>query len=99
MRFLAFTAAAAAAILTASVAAQAQPAGRVHEDAPMSGPPAPAPAPPAPTAKKKDPVICKRQEETGSRLGGKSVCMTKSQWDAQRTDAQRTLTGAQLTPH
>jgi len=96
MRFLAFTAAAAAAILTASVAAQAQPAGRVHEDAPMSGPPAPAPAPPA---KKKDPVICKRQEETGSRLGGKSVCMTKSQWDAQRTDAQRTLTGAQLTPH
>jgi len=93
MRFLAFTAAAAAAaaILTASVAAQAQPAGRVHEDAPMSGPPAP--------AKKKDPVICKRQEETGSRLGGKSVCMTKSQWDAQRTDAQRTLTGAQLTPH
>jgi hypothetical protein len=95
MRFLALTAA-AAAILTASVAAQAQPAGRVHEDAPMSGPPAPAPAPPA---KKKDPVICKHQEETGSRLGGKSVCMTKSQWDEQRADAQRNMMGAQATPH
>ena len=96
MRFLALTGAAAAAILNASVAAQAQPAGRVHEDAPMSGPPAPAPAPPA---KKKDPVICKHQEETGSRLGGKSVCMTKSQWDEQRADAQRNMMGAQATPH
>jgi hypothetical protein len=59
----------------------------------------PSAPPQVPAAQKKDPVICKHQEETGSRLGGKSVCMTKSQWDAQRADAQHTLTGAQLTPH
>ncbi len=95
MRF--FVLAAATALMTASVAAQAQP---------TSAPPtAMAPAPNAamppqdPPAKKKDPVICKRQEETGSRLGGKSVCMTRSQWDEQRADAQRGLMGAQATPH
>jgi hypothetical protein len=55
--------------------------------------------PQVPAEKKKDPVICRHQEETGSRLGGKSICMTKSQWDAQRADAQRTLVGAQITPH
>ena len=37
-------------------------------------------------AKKLDPnqVVCEKQEETGSRLGGKRVCMTRSEWAEQR---------------
>ena len=29
-------------------------------------------------------VICEKQEETGSRLSSKRVCMTRSQWAEQR---------------
>ena len=35
-----------------------------------------------------DEVICKREEETGSRLGGKKVCMTKDDWAQQSRDAR-----------
>ena len=44
----------------------------------------PATAPPtAATAKSTNPndkIICEKQEEIGSRLGGKKVCKTASQW-------------------
>lgn len=33
---------------------------------------------PAPTAK--DPLVCRRTANTGSRLGGGKECMTKAQW-------------------
>jgi hypothetical protein len=41
-------------------------------------------APPKP----EDKVICKYVEETGSRLGGKRVCMKRSDWQAQSQQAQ-----------
>jgi len=38
-------------------------------------------------------VVCKKQEEIGSRLGAKKVCMTVKQWqdqaDANREDVER----------
>lgn len=47
--------------------------------------PADAAAPAKPAAKALDPdrKICKTVLPTGSRLGGTTTCMTKSQWDAQ----------------
>jgi hypothetical protein len=60
-------------------------------------------SPPAATtaqAADKDPVICQKQEETGSRLGGHRVCMRRSQWEdrqledrkgLEKTQAQRTM--------
>jgi len=41
----------------------------------------------APTAKSDvDKLICKKQEEIGSRLGAKKVCMTLEQWQARTND-------------
>lgn len=48
-------------------------------DPPASQPvstPASSPAKPA-----KEKKICKREEEKGSRLGGKTTCRTKAEWD------------------
>lgn len=41
-----------------------------------------APATPSALPKTKDPnrIICERQEEIGSRLGGKKVCHTALEW-------------------
>ena len=40
-----------------------------------------------PTAKSDvDKLICKKQEEIGSRLGAKKVCMTLEQWQARTND-------------
>ena len=38
------------------------------------------------TKKTRDPneVICERQEELGSRLGGKKVCKTRAEWAEER---------------
>ncbi len=43
-------------------------------------------APPsqAKAANPNDKLICERQEDIGSRLGGKKVCKTKLQWDLER---------------
>lgn len=40
----------------------------------------------APTSKAKDPnrVICEKVKDTGSRIGGKRICMTAAQWEEQR---------------
>ena len=40
----------------------------------------------APTTKAKDPnrIICERIKDTSSRIGGKKVCMTATQWEDQR---------------
>lgn len=63
--------AAAAFAIAAPVGAQTPPAAQ-----------APAPA----ASKDKDPnrLICERQEEIGSRLGGTRVCHTAAQWDELR---------------
>lgn len=66
---------------------------------PTSSPPA-AVAPPG-NNKKNDPsqkVICKTQDEIGTRLGAKRVCMTKAQWDQQTKDAYYFVDSIQRTP-
>ena len=44
---------------------------------------------------KKEKKICKREEEKGSRLGGKTTCRTKAEWDdmayAQRMELDRKI--------
>jgi hypothetical protein len=54
-----------------------------------------APAQPqqAAPAAKGDPnrIICERQEEIGTRLGGKKVCKTKAQWDEERLQERQAL--------
>lgn len=56
---------------------------------------------PAGKDKKNDPnqrVICKTQDEVGTRLGGKRICMTKAQWDRQSQDARDSVDNIQRTP-
>ena len=70
----------------------------------QSAPQGAAPANSATTAGKPalDPneVICERQEQLGSRLSGKRICMTRSQWadqkiqDRQATEKAQTQLGA-----
>ena len=36
-------------------------------------------------------VICKNLDRTGSRLSSDRVCMTRSEWDERRRQAQREL--------
>ncbi len=52
-----------------------------------------APANSAPAAKTPDPneVICERQEDVGSRLSSKRICMTRSQWAEQKTQDRQQL--------
>ncbi len=38
-----------------------------------------------------DKVECRREEETGSRLGAKKICMTRQEWANAARDA-RTMT-------
>lgn len=47
-----------------------------------------APATPQQAAKPSDAdqVVCERQEETGSRLGGHKVCHTRAEWAQFRRD-------------
>jgi hypothetical protein len=56
---------------------------------------APEPAPPAAQPKADDPVICKQQQTTGTRLGAQRICMPRSQWDLQQREleAQRRQQG------
>ena len=53
-----------------------------------SEPPTPASAKPA---NPMDKVECRREEETGSRLGAKKICMTRQEWANAARDA-RTMT-------
>jgi hypothetical protein len=98
---------AATAILGAgALATKAQPVGGGAPSAmttpstQTSSPPV-TPAGPATTnAKTPDQqIICKHEDEIGSRLGGKRVCMTKAQWAQQAQDARDAADGAQRQPH
>ena len=42
-----------------------------------------------------DKIICEKQEEIGSRLGGKKVCKTKAQWEIDRRQQREDLEGVQ----
>lgn len=52
---------------------------------------------PATKAKPRDPneVVCQQQEETGSRLSGRRVCMTRQQWADQLALDREALQHAQ----
>lgn len=80
--FAAEQASAPAAAPAAAAQAPTDPAG----PAPVAPAAVPAPqtAAQVAAAEKKDPVICQRQQEIGSLLHAKKVCMPKSQWEAQR---------------
>ena len=40
-------------------------------------------------------LICRDVGETGSRLGGKRICMSREEWDAQRREARANVERAQ----
>jgi hypothetical protein len=43
-----------------------------------------------------DPVICRREIETGSRLQARRICMTRSQWEEQRRQQRQAIERAQV---
>ena len=58
-------------------------------------PPVQVPAPATPKAKDPNRIICERQEEIGSRLGGTKVCHTAAQWDEIRRASREQAEGWQ----
>ncbi|WP_395331659.1 hypothetical protein WBP06_02845 [Novosphingobium sp. BL-8H] len=58
--------------------------GAAAAASPATGQAAAQPAAQVTPIEKKDPIVCQRQQEIGSLLHAKKVCMPKSQWDAQR---------------
>jgi hypothetical protein len=71
---------------------------------PTAGAPVPPPSAAPPPASRLDPnqVVCKRQEQPGSRLGGAKICRTRQEWAdiaaASRTTVDRMQSGASLSP-
>ena len=47
----------------------------------------------APAKPKKEVKICRTQEITGSRIGGRSVCKTADEWRLEKEDAERMISG------
>ena len=43
---------------------------------------------PAPAPEK---LVCRRLEQTGSRLGSKKICLTRAQWDERASNDQREI--------
>ena len=41
-------------------------------------------------------IVCERQEEIGSRLGGQRVCKTRAQWAEERRAARQDIDKAQM---
>jgi len=78
----------------AAVVALLLPAcGQAVADSAVPPPPPPtnAPNPPAVKPAKPNPddqVVCRIEEVTGSRLGGRRVCMTRREWTEQSMRAQ-----------
>jgi len=90
----------AACVLAATPALASDPAPQVTgqttaQTAPVA-PVAPAAVPATSVAKKKDPMICQRVEEIGSRLRAKKICMSKSQWEEQRRGDRSNIERSQI---
>ncbi len=66
---------------------------------PQPSPPSPTPAeaPRSSTPSRLDPnqVICKRQVDTGSRLGGTKICHTRQEWADMATQSRDSMDRAQ----
>ena len=45
--------------------------------------------------KKRDGMICRDLDETGSRLSTKRVCMSREDWEASRREARQNIEQAQ----
>ncbi|BCW90257.1 hypothetical protein sos41_34250 [Alphaproteobacteria bacterium SO-S41] len=56
---------------------------------------APQPAATAAAAEEEDTVVCKKIQDTGSRVRRTKVCKTKSEWNAAEKGAQDTMRGIQ----
>ena len=41
------------------------------------------------SSEKKDKVVCKKDNVTGSRLGSVRICMTASEWEANKAAARK----------
>ncbi|WP_308516557.1 hypothetical protein [Sphingomonas flavescens] len=46
---------------------------------------------------KKEAKICRTQEITGTRMGGRTVCKTTDEWRIEKEDAERMLNGRRDT--
>jgi hypothetical protein len=54
-----------------------------------------APAPAEPKKKAAARMVCERVEETGTRLGGRRVCLTAEQWAEKRREHRADIERAQ----
>lgn len=45
------------------------------------------------TGQRKEPKLCRTYEITGSRIGVRTVCKTKSEWDLEKQQAEQFLSG------
>lgn len=61
---------------------------------PASNPPSQSPAA-SPAVKDSNKMICERQDETGSRLGGSRICKTALQWQQERQQQREMLEAQQ----
>ena len=86
-RFLTVAGCASALALAASAALADPPS------APASVPPGatPAAAPAAPPKDKDSEMVCFKEEQTGTRLGARRVCMTRAQAAQRSQDAKQVL--------
>lgn len=89
-------ASAASEAAPAAAAASAQPAApaaevdaAAHTAAPAGPAAAAAEAKPEAVAAEDDTIVCRSQVETGTIGRKQKICMTKSQWEAQRQAARR----------
>jgi hypothetical protein len=62
-----------------------------QQPAPSVAPAMPAAAPQPPKKSRDDEMVCKTEETTGSRLGGKKVCMTRRDWAQHSLDDEEML--------
>lgn len=49
-----------------------------------------------PIAPKRERMICRRLEQTGTRMSGREICRTQSQWEYDKSSAQDVLRDKQL---
>lgn len=80
------------AILLAAACVLAAGSPAIAQAAPQGVPNSAASADKAPDPNE---VICEREQETGSRVGAKRVCMTRSQWADRKSQDRQEIEKAQ----
>lgn len=38
-------------------------------------------------------IVCKREKELGSNMGGRKICMTRAEWRREKEESERALRG------